>query len=82
MRLNSVLPQCILCYFQYFFIISIGIGIYFVYYKYLSHNEKIFLNMIMSTKQQFSECNSIEVIKWEKSNNETLKIKLITVLMI
>ena len=82
MGVNSVLAHCILCYFQYFFIISIGIGIYFVYYKYLSHNEKMFLNVIMSTKQQFNECNSIELIKWEKSNNETLKIKHITGLMI
>ena len=48
--------------FSIFFIISIGIGIYFVYYKYMGYNEKNVSNMITSIKQQFSECNSIELI--------------------
>ena len=52
------------------FTINVGIGIYFVYYKYMSRIEKkMFLNMIMSIKQHFSKCNSIELIKWNKSKN-------------
>ena len=42
--------------------------------KITSKNEhenkySMFLNMIMSIKQQFSECNSIELTKWDKSKN-------------
>ena len=38
--------------FSMIFTISMGIAIYFVYYKYMSRNEKMFLNMIMSIKKQ------------------------------
>ena len=41
--------------FSIFFIISVGIGAYFVYYKYMNRNKKVFLNiMIMFIKQQFN----------------------------
>ena len=38
------------------FIINVGIGVYFVYYKYMNcNNKKMFLNiMIMFIKQQFN----------------------------
>ena len=36
--------------------INVGIGIYFVYYKHMNRNEKMFLNMIIPIKY-----------KWEKS---------------
>ena len=39
MRINEVLAQFILCFFSIFFLISIGTGIYFVYYKYMSRNK-------------------------------------------
>ena len=32
------------------FTICIGIGAYFIYYKYINHNKKLFLNTIMSIK--------------------------------
>ena len=56
--------------FSIFFIISIGIGIYFVYYKYMSRNEKNVSKYDMSIKQQFSECKSIEFI-----NGKSQRIK-------
>ena len=41
--------------FSIFFIISVGIGAYIVYYKYMNRNKKVFLNiMIMFIKQQFN----------------------------
>ena len=35
-----ILAYYTLCYFQYFLQINIGIATYFIYYKYLNHNEK------------------------------------------
>ena len=32
------------------FTISIGIGTYFIYYKYMTHDKKLILNLIMSIK--------------------------------
>ena len=59
--------------FSIFFIINAVIDAYFVYYKYMNRNKKMFLNiMIMFIKQQFTK-----IIKWEKSNKLTLKIELI-----
>ena len=37
--------------FSLIFTINVGIGTYFVYYKYMNRN-KMFLDMIMSIKQQ------------------------------
>ena len=34
------------------FTISIGVGTYFIYYKYMNHNKKLLLNTIMSIKHQ------------------------------
>ena len=40
------------------FTICIGIGIYFIYYKYMNHdNKKLLLNMIMSIKHQIININ-------------------------
>ena len=55
-----------------FLAINVGIGAYFVYYKYKNCNKKMFLLMIMFIKQQFTK-----LIKWEKSNILTIKIELI-----
>ena len=38
--------------FSIFFIINVGIGAYFAYYKYVNRNKKMFLD-IMFLKQQF-----------------------------
>ena len=36
----------------------------------MSRSEKvIFLKMIISIKQQFSKCNFIELLKWDKTKN-------------
>ena len=45
--------------FSIFFTIYIGITTYFVYYKYVNHNEKMFLNMIMFIKEKVIN------IKWD-----------------
>ena len=40
--------------FSIFFTINVGNGAYFVYYKYMNRNKKMFLNIkIMFIKQQF-----------------------------
>ena len=40
--------------FSIFFTINVGNGAYFVYYKYMNRNKKVFLNIkIMFIKQQF-----------------------------
>ena len=39
------------------FTICIGIGTYFVYYKYMNHSKKLLLNMIMSIKHQIININ-------------------------
>ena len=40
--------------FSIFFTINVGIGAYFVYYKYMNRNKKMFRNIkIMFIKQQF-----------------------------
>ena len=39
--------------FSIIFIINVGIGVCFVYYKYIIIIKKIFLNMIISTKQNY-----------------------------
>ena len=42
--------------FSIFFIINVGIGAYFAYYKYVNRNKKkMFLDIIMFIKQQFTE---------------------------
>ena len=53
--------SCILyiALFSIFFTINVGIGAYFVYYKYVDRNKKMFLDKIMSTKQKIIN------IKWE-----------------
>ena len=48
--------------FFIFSVINIGIGTFFTFYKYMSRNKKMFLDMIILVKQQF-----IELIKWDKS---------------
>ena len=45
--------------FSKLFIINVGIGAYFVYYKYVNRNKKMFLDMIMFIKQKIIN------IKWE-----------------
>ena len=47
--------------FSIFFTINVGIADYFVYYKYMNRNKKMFLYMIMFLKQKI-----INHIKWEK----------------
>ena len=39
------------------FTISIGIGTYFIYYKYMNHDKKLILNLIMSTKNPIISIN-------------------------
>ena len=39
------------------FTISIGIGTYFIYYKYINRDKKLLLNMIMSIKHQVININ-------------------------
>ena len=46
--------------FSIFFTINIGVTTYFVYYKYINHNKKIFLCMIIFIKEKI-----INNIKWE-----------------
>ena len=49
---NSCILYIVL--FSIFFTINVGIGAYFVYYKYMNRNKKMFLNIkIMFIKQQF-----------------------------
>ena len=43
--------------FVIIFTINIGIGTFFVYYKYMHHNEKLPLDMIMSIKQNIININ-------------------------
>ena len=38
--------------FSVIFTINIGIGAYFVYYKYMNLSKKMFLNMIMSIREK------------------------------
>ena len=40
-----------------FFIINVGIGAYFAYYKYVNHNQKIFPDMIMFINQNIININ-------------------------
>ena len=47
-------------HFSIFFLINVGIGAYFAYYKCVSSNEKMILDTIMFIKQQFTK-----LIKWE-----------------
>ena len=70
-KYNSCILYIVL--FSMFFTISVGIGAYFVYYKYMNRNKKkMFLDMFMFIKQQLTK-----LIKWAKSNKLTLKIELI-----
>ena len=51
-KCNSCILYIVL--FSIFFTINVGIGAYFVYYKYMNRNKKMFLNIkIMFIKQQF-----------------------------
>ena len=65
--------SCILyiALFSIFFTINVGIGAYFIYYKYLNLHKKMFLDMIMSIKQQFTK-----LIKWGRSSK--LKVIIFT----
>ena len=56
-KCNSCILYIVL--FSIFFTINVGIGAYFVYYKYVDRNKKMFLDKIMSTKQKIIN------IKWE-----------------
>ena len=70
-KCNSCILYIVL--FLMFFTINVGIGAYFVYYKYMNRNKKkMFLDMFMFIKQQLTK-----LIKWGKSNKLTLKIELI-----
>ena len=70
-KCNSCILYIVL--FSMFFTINVGIGAYFVYYKYMNRNKKkMFLDMFMFIKQQLTK-----LIKWGKSNKLTLKIELI-----
>ena len=55
---NSCILYIVL--FSIRFTINIGIATYFIYYKYINHNKKIFLNMIMFIKGNIINNN----IKW------------------
>ena len=56
--------------FSIFFTINIGIGAYFVYYKYMNRNKKMFLHMIMFVMQKIISHTCIKYtsckqhIKW------------------
>ena len=66
---NSCILYIVL--FSILFTINVGIGAYFVYYKYVDRNKKMFLNtMIMLIMHKIIN------IKWGKSNKLTLKIEL------
>ena len=56
-KCNSCILYIVL--FSIFFTINVGIGAYFVYYKYVNRNKKMFLDMIMFIKQKIIN------IKWE-----------------
>ena len=43
--------------FSISFTINIGIATYFIYYKYINHNKKMFLNMIMFIKENIINNN-------------------------
>ena len=60
-----------------FLTISIGIGIYFVYSRW--YLKKIFhvLSLILTLRQQFIECNSIELINGRSQRNKYQKSKLL-----
>ena len=47
--------------FSIFFTINIGIVTYFIYYKYINLDKKMFVNMIMFIKEKIINNN----IKWE-----------------
>ena len=47
--------------FSIFFTINVGIGAYFVYYKYTNHNKKMFLDIMIKFIKE-----KIINIKWEK----------------
>ena len=59
---NSCILYIVL--FSIFFTINIGIATYFVYYKYIYHNKKMFLHMIMFIKEKIIN-NDNNSIKWE-----------------
>ena len=61
-KCNSSIVHIVL--FSIFFTINVGIGVYFAYYKHVNRNKKIFLDMIMFIKQQFTK-----LIKWENKTN-------------
>ena len=52
---NSCILYIVL--FSIFFTINIGIATYFIYYKYINHNKKMFLNMIMFIKENIINNN-------------------------
>ena len=54
---NSCILYIVL--FSILFTINIGIATYFIYYKYINHNKKMFLNMIMFIKEKIIN------IKWD-----------------
>ena len=66
-KCNSSIVHIVL--FSIFFTINVGIGVFFAYYKHVNCNKKIFPDMIMFIKQQFTK-----LIKWEKQNKYTIKI--------
>ena len=47
--------------FSMFFTINVGDGAYFAYYKYVNRNKKMFLDMIMFIKQQFTKLGRSEI---------------------
>ena len=59
---NAVLAKCILCYFGCFTIKIGGIGAYFVYIYWYLKSIHHMLTLILTKKQRFTECNSIEHI--------------------
>ena len=70
-KCNSCILYIVL--FSIFFTINVGIGAYFVYYKYMNRNKNnVSRYDYIYIKQQFAK-----LIKWGKSNKLTLKIELI-----
>ena len=55
--------------FSMFFTINIGIGSYFVYYKYMNHKAKMFLNTIMSIKEKIININGRSQTNIELKSN-------------
>ena len=77
-KINSVNCKsnyCILyiLIFSIFFTINIGFATYFVHYKCIDHNKKIFLYMIMFMKEEINSNNNNNDNNNDNNNNNNMK---------